>query len=132
MISQNTFWTIMDEAGSNMNVSSLITRLNVSAVASGNPVHARQKSRPNLAFIRRYPVLRNEDCFDAKLPLDLRSRMRRLFYCKFDHIPERLADIVLITYEAVIGQALKDSPPLADSAVSLLQDVQNVRFVTSS
>ncbi|VDL90734.1 unnamed protein product [Schistocephalus solidus] len=87
LISQNTFWTIMDEAGSNMNVSNLITKLNVANDETLNPIKARQRSRPNLAFIRRYPVLRNEDCFDSKLPLDLRSRMRRLFDCRVDHIP---------------------------------------------
>ncbi|BHF84786.1 hypothetical protein SprV_0902793800 [Sparganum proliferum] len=87
LISQNTFWTIMDEAGSNMNVSGLITKLNASDDASTNPIMGRQRARPNLAFIRRYPVLWNEDCFDAKLLLDFRARMRRLFDCRVDHIP---------------------------------------------
>nr|VZI21703.1 unnamed protein product [Spirometra erinaceieuropaei] len=87
LISQNTFWTILDEAGSNMNVSGLTTKLNASDDASTNPIKDRQRARPNLAFIRRYPVLRNEDCFDTKLPLDFRARMRRLFDCRVDHIP---------------------------------------------
>ncbi|BHF77526.1 hypothetical protein SprV_0602063300 [Sparganum proliferum] len=125
LISQNTFWTIMDEAGSNMNVSGLITKLNASDDASTNPIKGRQRARPNLAFIRRYPVLRNEDCFDAKLPLDFRARMRRLFDCRVDHIPERLIDIILITYQAVHGGSREIHPPSVDTAVRLLHNVQD-------
>nr|VZI22347.1 unnamed protein product [Spirometra erinaceieuropaei] len=125
LISQNTFWTILDEAGSNMNVSGLTTKLNASDDASTNSIKDRQRARPNLAFIRRYPVLRNEDCFDTKLPLDFRARMRRLFDCRVDHIPERLMDIILITYQAVYGGSREIHPPSVDTAVRLLRNVQD-------